>query len=65
MRIQAFKDIGFYPKNLIIRHDFNYVGTISRGLKMNSMRSVKIIMDFILEDLYTADYYNLFMMELP
>ena len=32
---------------------------------MNSMRSVKIIMDYILEDLYTADYYNLLMMELP
>lgn len=32
---------------------------------MSSKRSVKIIMDYILEDLYTADYYNLFMMELP
>jgi len=32
---------------------------------MNSMRSVKMIMEYILEDLATMDYYNLMMLELP
>ena len=63
--MNAFKDIGFYPKNLVIRHDFNFIGTISRGLRVNSMRSVKMIMEYILEDLATMDYYNLMMLELP
>jgi len=63
--MKAFKDIGFYQINLVIRHDFNFIGTISRGLEMGSMRSVKMIMEFILEDLATMDYYNLMMLELP
>ena len=32
---------------------------------MNSMRSVKIIMEYILEDVATNDYYDLMMLELP
>lgn len=32
---------------------------------MSSMRSVKLITEFILEDLATMDYYNLMMLELP
>ena len=65
LRQTAFKNIGFYPKSLVIRFDFNFIGTLSRGLSMNSMRSVKLITEYILEDLANMDYYNLMMLELP
>jgi len=65
LRMNAFKAIGFYPKNLVIRFDFNFIGTLSRGLEMKSMRSVKLITEHILEDIYNMDYYNLVMLELP
>ena len=65
LRMNAFKAIGFFPKNLVIRFDFNFIGTLSRGLSMKSMRSVKLITEYILEDLASMDYYNLMMLELP
>jgi hypothetical protein len=64
-RMDAFKAIDFYPKNLVIRYDFNFIGTLTRGLTMNSMRSVKIITEYILEDLASMDYYDIMMLELP
>jgi len=34
MRLEAMKEVGFYPLNQIIKHDFNMVGTIYRGIRL-------------------------------
>ena len=43
MRLEAMKDIGFYPKNLIINHDFNFIGTIFRGIEIKAKKSVRLL----------------------
>jgi len=43
MRLEALKDIGFYPKNQIINHDFNFIGTIYRGIETKAKKSVKLL----------------------
>ena len=65
MRFEALRDISFYPKNQVIKTDLNFTSTINRGLKLNAKKSVDILLDYILEELRTLDYYHLIMLDLP
>ena len=47
MRLEAMKDIGFYPKNLIINHDFNFIGTIFRGIEIKPKKSVRLLIHYL------------------
>ena len=65
MRFEALRDIGFYPKNQIVKTDLNYQSTINRGLQLNALKSVDILLGSILEEQKTLDYYDLIMLDLP
>ena len=41
------------------------VGTIYRGIQNQARKSVKILLEHILENISTQDYYKLLMLDLP
>jgi len=56
-RQQAFIELNFYPKNMIINHDFNFDTTLNRGLKLNSLKSVKYLLNYLFEHRCIQNYY--------
>ena len=50
MRFEALRDIGFYPKNQVVKTDLNFTSTINRGLQLNALKSVDILLGSILEE---------------
>lgn len=64
LRKEAFKEIKFYPKNQVIKYDFNFDTTISMGLRMQSIKSVVILLNFIMEEINTQEYVDLIMLDL-
>jgi len=64
IRKQVFQDITFYPKNQVIQHDFNFDGTLYRGLKFKSIKSVKILLQYIFNKSSSNEYYELVMLDL-
>jgi len=50
IRKEAFKQLNFFPKNLMIHHDFNFDTLLNRGLQMNSLKSIKLIINYIFEE---------------
>ena len=64
LRREAFKEIKFYPKNQVIKFDFNFDTTISMGLRMQSIKSVVMLLNFIMEEINTQEYVELIMLDL-
>jgi len=48
-------------KNMLIRHDFNLNGTINRALELNATKSIKIILEYIIEH-GNSSIYNKFIL---
>lgn len=65
MRIEAFKSVGLYPKNMIVKSDFNMDSTIYRGILLNAHKSINLLISYIFDELNSIDYYNVIMLDLP
>ena len=63
-RAKSFKDIEFYPKQMMVNFDFNFNTTIYRGLKMKSNQSVKYLLDYLFDEINHINYYKLIMLDL-
>jgi len=55
-RKEAFKELNFFPKNMVIHYDFNFDTALNRGLEMNSLKSVNLLIKFIFEERHTSHY---------
>ena len=64
LRKEAFQEIKFYPKNQVIKYDFNFDTTINMGLRMQSIKSVTLLLNFIIDEINTLEYYDLIMLDL-
>ena len=65
VRQETFKKVGFVKDNLITTLDFNLKSTIERGIEMNSIKSVKLILNYIFKKINSQDYNDVIMMDLP
>ena len=65
MRMRAFKSVGVYPKNNIIKSDFNLDSTIYRGILLNAHKSINLLINYIFDELNSIEYYNMIMLDLP
>jgi hypothetical protein len=65
VRKEAFIKLNFFPKNMILHHDFNFDTHLNRGLQMNSLKSIKLLLNQILEERNTINYRDIIMLDLP
>lgn len=65
LRKETFISIDFYPKSLIIQIDLNFVSTIERAIAYISYKSLKLMLEEILQTICHPDYQPLLMYDLP
>ena len=64
VRCETFREIEFFPTIKLFQFDFNFRGSIERALEINSVKSLKTLVDFFFEEINSQDYYPLIMNDL-
>lgn len=58
-------EIGFFPSIKLMQFDFNFRTSIERALQNNSVKALKLILDYFFKNVNTIDdYYPLIMSDL-
>ena len=65
VRREAFRQLKFLAPALLISQDYNYVSTLERGLVLNAVLSVKILLRHVLQEVNTTAYARYIMLDLP
>ena len=56
LRKEKLKEVGFYRQILMIQQDLSFIGTIHRGIRNKAIRSIKYLIDYILEQINEEEY---------
>jgi hypothetical protein len=65
VRKETFKELELYQNNQILQRDFNFVGTIERGIKLNAIKSLRLLLSHIFTNINTFEYTKPIMLDLP
>lgn len=63
-RNKILQEVNFTEQIRIISHDFNLNGTIARALELNASKSIKALLEYILEHENKQIYNTIIMMDL-
>ena len=56
IRRDALRETKFYPKQLMVQIDLNFMGTIGRAFYLVSYQSVKMLLEKNIEEIGTIEY---------
>ena len=65
LRKDTFVITEFYPKLLIIQVDLNFVSTVERAINYIAYKSLKLLLEEVLQTICSSDYQPLLMYDLP
>ena len=63
-RKKMLEMINFVDQTLLIRHDLNMNGTIGRAFELNATKSIKVLLEYIIEHENNHEYSNLIMLDI-
>ena len=56
---------GFYRNCLKIQQDVNFDGTIKKAIETNSYPTLKLVLEYLFQELNTIEYQSILMFNLP